>query len=74
MRTEPRGWTSLVVCGLCDSVVEKGNAERRSIETPRGLAVVWICNSCMRLGKGEAVRKYVMKQEKTGVGRQEPEQ
>ena len=67
--SEELGGEQLVVCALCESVVTPKNAERKLLELPSGNARVWVCRSCMRLGRGEQVRKYVMKQEKQGLGR-----
>jgi len=70
MSNKELGGEPLVVCAICESVVTPKNAERRLLETPSGNARVWICKACMRLGRGEQVRKYVMKKEKQGIGRQ----
>ena len=65
--TEP-----LVVCGICESVTEKANAEWKLVDTPEGPQRGWLCKSCLKLGTGDAVHKYIMKQEKK-IGRQKPE-
>lgn len=68
-KSEPLGGQPLVVCGLCGTVVDQGRARKREIETPKSRASVWVCKTCMHLGSEEATRKYIMKEEKTALGR-----
>jgi hypothetical protein len=67
--TEPLGAQPLVICGLCEAVVDQGSAKKRKIETPKGPASVWVCKTCLHLGSEEQTRKYIMKKEKTALGR-----
>jgi hypothetical protein len=69
--SEPLGGEPLIVCSVCESVINKTNAQKRTIEGPKGPVSVWICKICLRLGSEEAVKKYIMKQEKrvTALGR-----
>jgi RNase P subunit RPR2 len=69
MKSSELGGVPLVVCALCETVLEPRNAERKVLDTPSGRAMVWVCKNCIRLGRAEQVRKYVMKQEKTRLGR-----
>ena len=58
----------LVVCAICERVVDKEHAKKTEIETSKGYLSVWVCGTCLHLGSEEATRKYVMKEEKT-IGR-----
>lgn len=65
MKPEPLDGKPLVVCAFCGSTVEKEDAEKRSVESRKGVAIVWMCAACKRLGKGADAQKYIMKAEKT---------
>ncbi|MGA8903671.1 MAG: hypothetical protein WB661_01540 [Candidatus Bathyarchaeia archaeon] len=65
---ESLGSQPLVVCGICESVVDEAHAQKRDVETPKGHITVWVCKTCQHLGSEEQTRKYIMKEEKT-VGR-----
>lgn len=58
------GGQALVVCSICDTVVNQANATKQEIETSEGYVKVWVCKTCMRLGSEDQVRKYIMKEEK----------
>jgi uncharacterized protein YlaI len=63
------GGEPLVICVTCESVVAIENAESHWISLQGRPMKVWICKSCVRLGRGNHVGKYVMKKEKTAIGR-----
>ncbi len=56
----------LVECAICGSVVEAANAETQWVNIRGRPEKVWICKACMRLGRGEQARKYIMRAEKHG--------
>ena len=62
---ESLGSQPLVVCGLCETVVDQGSASKRTVETPKGVVSIWVCKTCQHLGSEEQTRKYIMKEEKT---------
>jgi hypothetical protein len=64
-KPEPTGGQPLVVCALCENVVDQAHAKQREIESPKGPVSVWVCRTCMHLGSEEQTRKYIMKEEKT---------
>ncbi|MGA8856796.1 MAG: hypothetical protein WB643_06460 [Candidatus Bathyarchaeia archaeon] len=55
----------LVVCALCDAVVDNTSARQRQVATPQGIKTIWVCKTCLHLGSEEQTKKYVMKEEKT---------
>jgi uncharacterized protein YlaI len=63
------GEEPLVVCFTCESVVAVENAEAHWVSLQGRSVKVWICKTCVRLGRGNHVGKYVMKKEKTTIGR-----
>jgi uncharacterized protein YlaI len=63
------GGEPLVICVTCESVVAIENAESHWISLQGKPMKVWICKSCVRLGRCNHVGKYVMKKEKTAIGR-----
>lgn len=63
------GGEPLVICTTCEAVVPTNNAEAHWVSLEGEPTRVWICKSCMRLGRGDQVWKYVMKKEKEPVGR-----
>ncbi len=56
----------LVECVVCGSVVEATNAEAQWVNIRGRSEKVWLCKGCMRLGRGEQARKYIMRAEKHG--------
>lgn len=66
---DPLGDEPLVVCASCESIVTRDEAVSRRVTTSSGPVTIWVCENCIRLGEGEAVRKYVMKSEKRAHGR-----
>ncbi len=65
-KTEPLGGQPLVVCSLCEAVVDQGSATKRDIETPQGRKSIWVCKTCSHLGSEAGTHKYIMKEEKIG--------
>jgi predicted metal-binding protein len=67
-KTEPLGGQPLVVCAICETVVDQGSATKRTVETPKGVVSVWVCKTCNHLGSEEQTKKYIMKEQKTVGG------
>ena len=68
--SEPLGaqFQQLVICGICEAVVDQGSAKKVDVDTPKGLMKVWVCKTCQHLGSQEQARKYIMKENKI-IGR-----
>jgi len=60
---------ALVVCSLCDSVVDAAHSRQRDVTTSKGVQTIWVCQSCLHLGSEEQTKKYIRKQEKLAIGR-----
>ena len=58
----------LVECVVCGAIVGPDNAEERQVAVDERTVKVWICNTCMRIGRGNQIEKYIMKEGKT-IGR-----
>jgi len=56
----------LVGCATCGAVVESENAQVRWVNVHGVPEKVWICNACIRLGRGAQVQKYIMRERKVG--------
>jgi hypothetical protein len=67
-KSPPLTGEPFVVCSICDSVVDAGSARQRTVSTPTGDKVIWVCKTCLHLGSEEQTRKYIMKEQKI-VGR-----
>lgn len=72
--SEPLGEEPLVACVVCEAIVPMNNAAQHWVATRGKPIKVWICRKCLHLRSQETIHKYVMKQEKQGLGRQKPEQ
>ncbi len=56
----------LIECATCGKVTGPDNAEIHWVNVQGKPEKVWICKACVRLGRGNHVRKYVMREEKHG--------
>ncbi len=56
----------LVECATCGAVVGPDNAEVHWVNLRGRPEKVWICKTCVRLGRGDQARKYIMREEKHG--------
>jgi hypothetical protein len=63
---EPFGaeFDPLVECAICQAVVGPSNAQIRWVNIGGKPVKVWVCRICLRLGRGDQVQKYIMKEEK----------
>lgn len=65
-RTTSEADEPLVECALCGAVTGTAGAETRWVNIRGRPEKVWICKTCIHLGKGDRARKYVMREGKHG--------
>lgn len=71
-KSPPVTGVPLVVCGLCEAVVDAASSRQRDVTTSKGVQTIWVCKNCLHLGSEEQTKKYIMKERKTANGGQNP--